>query len=84
MNEAFPKNTIKPGIMPRIGVLINPNSGGNKNGLTAIRRTIAQYPRISHCDVRRPPEVLAALEDFARRGVELVMSTAETAPCRLF
>jgi len=73
MNESFPIDAIKPGNMPRIGVLINPNSGGNKNGLTAIRRTIAQYPRMSHCDVRKPPEVLAALEDFARRGVELVI-----------
>jgi hypothetical protein len=66
-------DALKPGSKPHIGVLINPNSGGNKNGLSAIRRTIAQYPRLSHCDVRKPHEVLAALEDFARRGVELVI-----------
>jgi len=66
-------DALKPGQPPRIGVLINPYSGGNKNGLTAVRQTIAQYPRTSQCDVRKPPEVLAALEDFARRGVELVI-----------
>jgi hypothetical protein len=66
-------DALKPGQTPHIGVLINPYSGGNKNGLTAIRRTIAQYPRLSHCDVRKPLEMLAALEDFARRGVELVI-----------
>ena len=64
---------IKPGSKPHIGVLINPYSGGNKNGLSAIRRTIVQYPRLSNCDVRKPPEVSAALKDFARRGVELVI-----------
>ncbi len=73
MTDNKPVDDIKPGAKPHIGVLINPYSGGNKNGLAAIRRTIAQYPRISHCDVRKPPEVLAALEDFARRGVELVV-----------
>jgi diacylglycerol kinase family enzyme len=73
MIETLPADALKPGMRPRIGVLINPYSGGNKKGLMAIRRTIAQYPRLSHCDVRKPPEVVAALEDFARRGVELVV-----------
>ena len=61
------------GLKPRIGVLINPSSGGNKNALPAIRRTIMQYPRVSHRDVRKPPEVLAALEEFARQDVNLVV-----------
>ena len=73
MTETQPAVVLKHGARPHIGVLINPFSGGNKNGLTAIRRTIAHYPRISQCDVRKPPEVLAALKDFACRGVELVV-----------
>jgi len=73
MTETVSLDDLKPGCKPHIGVLINPYSGGNKNGLAAIRKTIAQYPRISHCDVRKPPDVLAALAEFARRGVELVI-----------
>ena len=73
MTERISLDDLKPGRTPRIGVLINPYSGGNKNGLAAIRETIAQYPRASQCDVRKPPDVLAALAEFARRGVELVV-----------
>ncbi len=64
---------LKLGRTPRIGVLINPYSGGNKNGLVAIRKTIARYPGTPQCDVRKPPHILAALAEFARRGVELVV-----------
>ena len=34
-----------PGRRPRIGVLVNPLSGGNRNGLAAVRNTIADTPR---------------------------------------
>ena len=73
MIETISLDDIKPGRKPHIGVLINPYSGGNKNGLAAIHRTIAQYPRTSHCEVQKPRDVLAALIDFARREVELVV-----------
>ena len=73
MIETISLDDIKPGRKPHIGVLINPYSGGNKNGLAAIHRTIAQYPRTSHCEVRKPRDVLAALIDFAGREVELVV-----------
>jgi hypothetical protein len=73
MTETISLDVLKPGHKPHIGVLINPYSGGNKNGLVAIRKTIAQYPRTSRCDVRKPPDVLAALVEFARRGVDLVV-----------
>lgn len=66
-------DTIKPGSKPHIGVLINPYSGGNKNGLSAIRQTVARNRRTSQCDVRKPPDVLAALAGFARQGVDLVV-----------
>jgi hypothetical protein len=66
-------DTLKPGSKPHIGVLINPYSGGNKNGLSAIRQTVARNRRASQCDVRKPPDVLAALAEFARQGVDLVV-----------
>lgn len=73
MTATLTADALIPGARPHIGILVNPHSGGNKNGLTAIRNTMVQYPRLSHCDVRKPPEVLAALQDFARKGVELVV-----------
>jgi len=57
---------------PRIGVLVNPLSGGNRNGLAAVRNAIYDYPQVFHCDVRTPQDVLAALVDFARNDVNLV------------
>jgi diacylglycerol kinase (ATP) len=63
---------IKDGKSPKIGILINPLSGGNLNGLDAIRTVINQYPQVIHCDVQTPPEVLNALIDFARRDVDLL------------
>ena len=73
MTETIPSDIISPGQTPRIGVLINPASGGNKNGLPEIRRSIGAYPGVCHRDVRKPPEVLAALEQFAREDVNLVV-----------
>jgi len=61
-----------PGRRPRIGVLVNPFSGGNRNGLRAVRNAIADYPRVFHCDVQTPQDVLAALIEFARNDVNLV------------
>ena len=56
----------------RVGVVINPLSGGNLNGLGDIRRLIDAHPQVVHCDVRTPQDVLAALRDFARRKVDLL------------
>jgi diacylglycerol kinase (ATP) len=57
---------------PRIGVLINPLSGGNLSGLGEIRSLIHAYPEVIHCDVQTPQDVVAVLRDFARREVELL------------
>lgn len=62
----------KAGKTPQIGVLINPLSGGNLNGLGAVRSLINKYPRVIHCDVQTPEDVLEALVDFARREVDLL------------
>ncbi len=63
---------IKSAKTPKIGVLINPLSGGNLNGLGAIRSVINDYPQVIHRDVQTPPEVLEALMDFSRRDVDLL------------
>ena len=63
---------IKSGRTPHIGVLINPLSGGNLKGLDSVRSVIDNYPEVMHRDVQNPREVLDALVDFARRGVDLL------------
>jgi len=63
---------IKSGKTPKIGVLINPFSGGNLSGLGAVRRLINQYPRVIHRDVQTPDDVLQALREFSRRDVDLL------------
>jgi len=60
------------GKIPRIGVIINPLSGGNRNGLGDIRRLISDHPQVVHCDVQTPDDVLEALKDFARQEVDLL------------
>ena len=63
---------LRSGKTSRIGVIINPLSGGNRNGLEDIRRLICDYPRVVHCDVQTPDDVLEALKDFARQEVDLL------------
>lgn len=67
-----PPDILGSGVAPRIGVLINPLSGGNRNGLEAVRSAIAEYPSVSQCDVETPQDVSAALADFAGKEVNLV------------
>jgi hypothetical protein len=63
---------LKTGRSPRIGVLINPKSGGNKNGLSEIRNTISDFPQGLQRDARTPEDVLAAVTDFAQQKVDLI------------
>ena len=60
------------GQTPHIGVLINPLSGGNRNGLEAVRSLIHDHPQVVQCDVQTPSDVLEALKDFARQKVDLL------------
>jgi len=73
MTEIMSEDVLIPGHPPRIGVLVNPLSGGNRKGVGAVRNVIAAYPRASRCDVLKPPDVLAALAEFARNDVNLVV-----------
>jgi hypothetical protein len=51
-------NFSSSGHTPHIGVLINPLSGGNQNGLEDVRRLIYDHPQVLHCDVQTPDEVV--------------------------
>ena len=57
---------------PRIGVIINPLSGGNLRGLGKIRKAIADFPAALSCDVETPGDISAALTDFAQKQVNIV------------
>lgn len=57
---------------PNIGVLINPLSGGNLNGLGSIRDVINDNPQVIYRDVQTPGNVLEALMAFASRDVNLL------------
>ncbi len=60
------------GKTPRIGVIVNPLSGGNRSGLGAIRNAIADYPAVLSRDVETPEDISAALAEFARKRVNLL------------
>jgi diacylglycerol kinase (ATP) len=57
----------------RIGVLINPLSGKNRQGSTSITRIINKHPEILQQKVQTPQDVLEALVDFGRRNVNLLV-----------
>jgi hypothetical protein len=67
------EDLLKTGQPPRIGVLVNPLSGGNRKGLGAVRSALAAGPRVRQCDVQTPRDVLAGLAEFARHDVNLVV-----------
>jgi diacylglycerol kinase (ATP) len=59
---------------PRIGVISNPLSGGNRRGrLAAVRDSLQRYPDVVHREVRNGAEVQAALAEFAHRGLNLIV-----------
>lgn len=60
------------GKTPRIGVLVNPLSGGNLSGLGKIREVIADFPLTFSRDVETPEDISAALADFAEKQVNIV------------
>ena len=65
-------NFFRSGKAPHIGVVINPLSGGNRNGLEDVRSIINDHPQVVHCDVQTPEDVQDGLADFARQKVNLV------------
>ncbi len=58
----------------RIGMLNNPLSGGNRKGLQKIRKTVrTMLPEILEYEVQTPEDVVAALADFARQEVNIIV-----------
>jgi diacylglycerol kinase (ATP) len=58
----------------RIGMLSNPLSGGNRNGLHRIREAAAAVrPKVLQREVQTPSDVAATLADFARREVNMLV-----------
>jgi len=58
---------------PRIGVISNPLSGGNRKGLQPVERILSGYRRVLHRKAVDPEQVTAAVRDFACRGVDLLV-----------
>ena len=57
----------------RIGVISNPLSGGNRKGLQSVERMLAGSGQALHRQAVDPEQVKAAVRDFARHGVDLVV-----------
>ena len=57
----------------RIGVLSNPLSGSNQDGLGPIHQVVRRHPEVlSHREASCPEDVYAALEAFADDGIDLI------------
>jgi hypothetical protein len=58
----------------RIGMLNNPLSGGNQNGLQKIRRAAAKaHPQVFQREVQTPTDVVETLADFAQQEVNILV-----------
>lgn len=60
----------------RMGIISNPTSGSNQKKFPAICRFVDQQLHLPHCIATNAEEVLTALEDLARRDVNLVAINA--------
>ena len=58
---------------PRIGVLINPLSGKNRQESAAILQTLGEHPDILQHTVQDPQDVYNALFDFSQKKVNTVV-----------
>ena len=59
--------------LPRVGLISNPLSGNNRNGLGRMHQVSRRHPDVIHREACNPPEVFDALDAFASGGVELVV-----------
>lgn len=57
---------------PRIGVLSNPLSGGNRKGLGPLRSMLGAVPSVLHVEACSPREISSALVTLAQGGVNLI------------
>ena len=66
-------NSFEKGSCLRVGVLTNPRSGGNKQGLSEIRSLLAKHPDVLHREEFTPESISDALSGFCKDGVEMVV-----------
>ncbi len=57
----------------KVGVVTNPRSGGNKNGGRGVHTLLNHWPDVMHREAFDPEGISAALSDFSRNGVELLV-----------
>ena len=62
-----------PDKMLRVGVVSNPNSGGNQKGLGAVRNILARYPNHLHREAQTLVDAVAVLEEFGRNEIDLLV-----------
>ncbi|MEA2109480.1 MAG: acylglycerol kinase family protein [Pseudomonadota bacterium] len=58
---------------PAIGVLSNPLSGGNKRGLSSIKKILKNRPEVLHREARDPAEIANVLAAFGKAGIKLLV-----------
>ena len=58
---------------PTIGVLSNPLSGGNKHGLGAIKKLLANRAEVLHREAGDPVEIDNVLVAFGKAGIKLLV-----------
>ena len=86
-NDSDEDASLAPGTFPsppsvttdhrwRLGIISNPTSGSNQKKFPAICRYIDQQRHLPHCIVTNAEEVLSALEELARRDINLVAINA--------
>jgi hypothetical protein len=56
----------------RLGVLSNPNSGGNRKGLSAVSEILRRQPDALHRQAVTVPDTTLVLDEFRHNGVDLV------------
>ncbi len=58
--------------MLKVGVLSNPLSGANRNGLDPVKKVMAGYSRVLHHKVQTPADIQLALTRFAEQEVDIL------------
>lgn len=58
---------------PRVGVLINPLSGKNRQGTATVMQALREHPEVLQHTVQGPQDVYNALLDFSRKTVNIVV-----------
>ena len=65
--------TLKTGHKPRVGILINPLSGKNRQRPAAISQIAGDYSQVLQLNVQTPQEVYDALVECSRRNVNILV-----------